>query len=318
MAVRTGVARRNAFAFAHDPMPPVERRHLVENPEDRLVERNVDHLSLAGLFRDAQRHQDADRAVHARHVVRQRRRSRRNWRPARLTRKVGKPADRVCNAREARAVLVGAGLPETCHTQHHEARIERHQDIWTEPPFLQRARPEVLRHDIAPPDQLLELFRVLRRFQVERDRALVARLAEPRQRLSFGLGRRPEAAHRIPGGMLDLDHLRAELRQDRRRERGRDERCKIEDAYPVERPAVTDVAGILYRLGAQSCTPILNEVVIWRQVPIFEASCKRSGIDEAHRLALEPSLYVLHRLRIEDAVGIMADVAEMGCQHRAR
>ena len=45
-----------------------ERRHLVEHPEDRFVECDVDHLS-AGFLAAAQRHQRADGAVEAGDVV---------------------------------------------------------------------------------------------------------------------------------------------------------------------------------------------------------------------------------------------------------
>ena len=66
---------------------------------------------------------------------------------------------------------------------------------------------------------------------------LVARFAEPREARIIGGRRGAEAAHRIAAvRVFDLDHFGTEFTEDRRGERGRDERREVEHANAVERP----------------------------------------------------------------------------------
>ncbi len=185
-----------------------------------------------------QRHQHAERAVEPGHVVGQRGGARRRGRPVRIAGEEGDAAEGVADAPEAGLGAVGAGLAVAGHAQHHELRVHRAQHVPAEAPAFERAGLEILGQHVGLGDELLQHLDALGRFQVERDRLLVARLRQPDQRVAAFADGAEAAAGIAHLGLLDLDHLGAELRHDRGAVGGGDVGRDVDDADAGERPVV--------------------------------------------------------------------------------
>ena len=223
MPVGAGIERVGPLAAAYRPRGVVGGRKLVQHPEHRLEKREIDDLAEARPLPLAKRHQHAERPVHARHVVAERGRAGRHRRAAREAGEVSEPAEGMGDAGEARPLAVGPGLAVAGDPQHDEARIGSRQFVIAEAPALHCAGAEVLAHDIRIRREPPEQGRPFRRAQVERDRPLVARLAQPGEGAVGAGARRAVAPPGIACGLFDLDDLRAELAEDRRRVRAGDE-----------------------------------------------------------------------------------------------
>ena len=71
--------------------------------------------------------------------------------------------------------------------------------------------------------------------EVERDGLLVAVDRQEIRRLAVGQERRPHDAHRVAAvGILDLDHLGAQVREQHRAVRPREHAGEVEDADALE------------------------------------------------------------------------------------
>jgi hypothetical protein len=143
-------------------------------------------------------------------------------------------ADRLADAAEPGFGRPGPGLPETGHVHQDDGGIDGRQGGVVQPPLPQRARPEVLDHDVAAggerPDQLLA-FGVA---QVQRDRPLVAGDGRPPQALP--IDRLPPAAHRVAAfDRLDLDDLGAVVAQQLPGEGPGDQAAHLQHAGARER-----------------------------------------------------------------------------------
>ena len=235
MTMRADVDRVRAHPLADIAVLLKRRDHLVEHPEHRFVQRQIDALSLAGGLARFQRNQRADRAVHAGHIVGQRRRARHHRHAPWFAGKISQARKRVRDAGEAG---LGAHRPVLAvgrNAHQNGARVQPLELVISQSPFFQRSGPEILDNDIAFCRQLPQQFATALLLQIERDALLVAAFRQPDQRVAaFGIG--AEAAQRIADiGRLDLDHLGAELAEDRRAIRARDEGAEIEHPDPFKR-----------------------------------------------------------------------------------
>src|SRR5262249_6716958 len=138
---------------------------------------------------------------------------------------------------EARTRRVRAVLPERADAHEDELRVEV---AGTDVPLLERARPEVLDHDVSrrrkPAEEVLTPLLP----QIDRHALAAAALDGPEQRVAgtvVALDERADLAHEVArAGLFDLDDLRAHLSHDPGAERRRDAGTEVEDAHPLERP----------------------------------------------------------------------------------
>jgi hypothetical protein len=130
------------------------------------------------------------------------------------------PAHRLGNAAKTGAVLIRPGLAEAGDAQHDDARIDGANGLVADAPLLERARTIIFNHHIGAFDQTLEDIGAFRLAEIEGDAAFVARHRLPPQR--DAVHDRFELALAVAIlGMLDLDHLGAEVGEQHRRERRR-------------------------------------------------------------------------------------------------
>jgi hypothetical protein len=113
---------------------------------------------------------------------------------------------------------------------HHQVRLERTQVVEVDAEPAQRRRAEVGHHDVRgrrqPPDQAGRLGVV----QVDRDTALGAAEHRPGGRLP--VHQRRVLTRRVAGrGVLDLDHVRAELGEQRGRQWTGQDRRHVQDTH---------------------------------------------------------------------------------------
>src|SRR3954470_13428587 len=224
---RRNAGQRTAASLAHVFLRVELRQQALHAIEHRLVERDVDHLARAALLHCMQGEKCADHAVERSNRVAERKiRPRR--RPVREAVHIAQSADGFGDGSESRALLVRAGLAIAGNAHQHQFRIGARQLLPSQVPALERARPEILDHDMrvareAPHDLLaFELA------QVARHRLLVARLHVPPERRA--VPHPPPLAQRVAfARRLDLDHLRAEVAERLRAERPGDERAELDD-----------------------------------------------------------------------------------------
>jgi hypothetical protein len=129
---------------------------------------------------------------------------------------------------KARLVAIGAGLAVAADAQHDQARVELQKIVWPQTPALHRAGAEVLDQHIRVCGEAAHDVLRGRVFQVQRHRALVARLHLPPDR--GAVFEQPPFAQRVArAGCLNLDHIGAEIRQRLGRERPGDQLPEFED-----------------------------------------------------------------------------------------
>ena len=167
----------------------------------------------------AERHHDAERAPQAGNVVGQGSRPRHDRGTSRLACKIRQTTERVRDPGKAGPVAVRPVLPVGADAKHRELRIDGAERIEAEAPFLERSGAEIFKHDVRLPHKLPEQRCAPLRPQIQRDRFLVARFAQPDKRIAaFGL--RAEATQRISRSrLLDLDDLGTEIGEHRPAER---------------------------------------------------------------------------------------------------
>ncbi len=226
--VRNRALGAGADALAHVPGAAVHGDRIVENPEHRLVETDVHHLPLPAALRVAQRDQRADGREHAREVVGHGRRARRHGRTIGIARQIGEAADGPGDAPEAGTIAVRSGLPVRGHAHHDQRGPDGRQRVPSEVPPLEGARAEVLGDDRRAADETADQRLPLGIAQVARDRLLVARLDEPPVGVA-PVSRTAEAPQVVAHArLLHLDHLGAELAEQRRADGRREERGEVE------------------------------------------------------------------------------------------
>ena len=122
---------------------------------------------------------------------------------ARLAGQVAQAAHRLADGAEARQVAVGAGLAVARDAQHHQAGVQLRQHVVAHAPAFERAGAEVLDQHVGLGDQLAGDVLPFGAAQVERDRALVARLHLPPDGGAFlDAGASCAAGRRVPGASI--------------------------------------------------------------------------------------------------------------------
>src|SRR5262249_58726349 len=129
---------------------------------------------------------------------------------------------------EAGTVAARPGLAERRDANHDERTADRRERFPSEIPALERPGSEVLGQDVRLRDQAPDQRLPLRLSQVAGNRLLVARLDEPPVGAAgVGAGGSAQASQVVADArLLDLDHLGAELAEQRgayrRRQIGRE------------------------------------------------------------------------------------------------
>ena len=198
------------------------------------LQRDVDHLALAAVhLAVVERGEDADRAVQRGQRVADRDAAAHRH-AARLAGEVAQAAHRLADRAEARQVAVRPGLPVARDAQHHEAGVQLRQGLVAHAPAFERAGAEVLDQHVGLLDQLACDVLALGAAQVERDRALVARLHLPPDGGAV-LDQAPVAQRVAGAGRLDLDDVGAEFAERLAGERAGDQLAHLDHAQALQR-----------------------------------------------------------------------------------
>ena len=230
-----GDARHDVAGALADETEHVEfRNHAFHHGEDRLVEGDVDHLTLSAVdLAVSQRHQRADHAPQGGDRVADGNPGA-NRRAVLEAGNVAQSAHRLADRAEARLVLVGAGLAEARQAHHHQARVQRVEDIPAQAELFQYAGAEVLDQDVGIAEQAFQDRLALGVLEIEGQGFLVACLNEPPQRGAF-VELAPLAQWVAAVGRLDLDHFGAELGADPRGERAGDQGAELDHLQAGQR-----------------------------------------------------------------------------------
>ena len=181
-----------------------------------------------------QRHQDADRGIEAGAHI--------HHRGAETHRAGGRVAvdahqpghrlqDRVI-ARQAAQRAIGAEAGDAAMDQPGKPLLQHR--LIAQPPFLHRARLEVLDQHVGAFEQAQQHRLALRLAKVQRQRALVAVDADEVAGVAL-VERRAPVAHLVALRRLDLDHLGAVVRQDHRAVGAAEHPGQVDDLDPGQR-----------------------------------------------------------------------------------
>ena len=157
-------------------------------------------------------------------------------RPVGLAGDMAQAAHGLADQAVARPLRIGSRLAEARHPGHHQPRIAGGQDLVAHAPFLHGAGAEVLDQDVGLVDQGQGQFPALRLAQVEGHRALVAPDHRPPGRQALGQGPAPLAHGIALAGVLDLDHVGAEVAQHLAAEGPGDECAHLHDLQVGQGP----------------------------------------------------------------------------------
>jgi hypothetical protein len=202
------------------------------------VQRHIDHLALAAVdLAVVQRREHADGAVQRRQRVANRH-AHAHRHAAWLAGKVAQATHGLADGAKAWQVTVRPRLAVARDAQHDEAGVERVQLFGRHAPRFERAGAKVLDQHIGLGYQLAGYGLPFVLAQVQRHRALVARLHLPPHRGAFldqapvaqRVAARRTGSARIRGG-LDLDHIGAELTQRLAAKRPGDELAHFHHAH---------------------------------------------------------------------------------------
>src|SRR5215471_11665395 len=133
---------------------------------------------------------------------------------------------------EAGPVTVRAVLPPTRHTQDDQPRIAPVQKFRAETHRFERAGAEILDQHLCGVDEVEKQFAPAWFPQAERHALLVTAVDLPMDADAVGL---PGAQRVAALGILDLDHLGAEIGELQADHIARDETRNVDDPHPVER-----------------------------------------------------------------------------------
>ena len=217
--------------------------HLLGGDVQRGVDhRRLDERTLAGAVAVAERDEQADQRVEPGVGVAD---------PVRLVREqIGMPgqpgqARRVLDdERERGEVAPWSVETEAGHADHHEVGLDGAERLVVEPGTVEHPRRVVLDDDVARGRDPLDELDATRVGEVDRQ-ALLVRVERGEDRaalpvLRLGLRHAADEAHAV-GSLrrLDVDHLRAEQREDVPDERARPERRHVEHPQALERQGET-------------------------------------------------------------------------------
>ena len=258
---RVDVGRRDhrqdrAGALAHIAADIVFGDQAFHHREHRLVDRAVDHLAAAGALAVVDRHHCAERREGGGQRVADRdpgaaRRGRR------VADDIAQPAHRLADRAIARALRIGPGLAVARDPDHDDAGVDPGEAVIAEVPALHRAGAKILDQDVGLRGEAADDLLAVGLAGVHGDRFLVAREHREPELLAvrFLL---PPFAHRIAlAGLLQLDHLGAEIGQQLAAERPGDELAHLQNPQIVERSLA--VSGI-DRHGRPSCAGSIQAV----------------------------------------------------------
>ena len=117
-----------------------------------------------------------------------------------------------------------------------DMRIDLRHFLVAEAQPRHRVGADVVDEDVGGRDQRAQLLAVCLRLQVEHDRALVAVHGHEQRAHVLGFGVLGAVALAVAAGVLDLDHVRAQIAQRLRRIGPEDELGQVEHADTVQRP----------------------------------------------------------------------------------
>ena len=207
-------------------LPGLHRDH-------RAVQRQVHLLPLAAHVAVTQRRQNRQRLDHPRRVIGHRRPGRMRLR--RAARHAHNPAHRLSQNVPPRPLRPGAACAECRRRYENDVRLRLAQLPIANAQPLQHVGTPVIDHHIARSRDLMHNPHRLRTLQIQRH-ALLAPIMHREigtQALQLRV-RRDRAARKLPRlAPLDLDHLRAHIRQNRRPPRPLNLLREIEDAHAL-------------------------------------------------------------------------------------
>ena len=250
-AGQLGVAALRGDAVAE----PAGRDH--GEPAQRAVgHRDVDELALARAVALAQRREDAE-GGHQRAAADV------GDLPRRLHRRAAAVAGQPEQADQAEvvhvvpaAVAVRAVLAVAGDRAVDQPRVDLPQAVVADAQAVQDARPERLEEDVGVAGEAQQHVAALVGLEIDPDRALAPVERQEERRVGALLGalvvrRRP--AHVVAhAGVLDLDHVGAEVAEQQRAEPAGQQPREVEDAQPLERTHAAALAGSASSLRASS------------------------------------------------------------------
>ena len=151
-----GVRRSDPWQSAAAPLTHVAghgvlRKSALQHAEDRLVEGDVDDLSLATVgLTLLQRDQGADHPIQRRQRIAQAHPGPRR-RPVGMSGQIAQAAHRLAGGAEPRPIAVGSGLSVSREANQDEAGIVARQLLVAETPLLQRPGTEILDDHVGTP-----------------------------------------------------------------------------------------------------------------------------------------------------------------------
>jgi hypothetical protein len=204
----------------------VDRRPGAEDAQQRLEQRQVDHLpgpapGVTVVQRDHHRQRPGDPGDTVGQAERRQRR-----RPVLLAGLVREPAHRLHQRAERAPLRVGTGLSEAGHPKHHQPGVDGEEVVGAEAPLLHHTGPEVLHQHVGVGGQLSQQLLPFGLAEVQRHRPLVPRDDLPPQPVALAVP--AVSASRVTPGVLDLYHVGAVVAEQHRGDRCRVHRADVE------------------------------------------------------------------------------------------
>ena len=197
------------------------------------MQRHVNHLAFAAVdLAVVQRREHADGAVQGGQRVANRDTDTHRH-AAGLARQVAQAAHGLADRAKAGQVAVGPCLAVARNAQHHQAGVELVQLLGRHAPAFERAGAEVFHQHIGLGNQLAGYCLPFGLAQVQRHRALVARLHLPPDGGAF-LDQAPVAQRVASLRRLNLDHIGAKLAQRLAAKRPGDQLAHFNDAHALQ------------------------------------------------------------------------------------
>src|SRR5690606_16074146 len=232
---RRVVLRPVAAPLLDDPELVVDDRLRTEHGDDRLQDAQVDLLAgTAAGVAVVQGREHRPEAGDAGDAVGQAERRQGGWTVG-LAGDVREPAHRLRQRAECRPRGVRSGLAEPGDAGEDDAGVALPHLLVAAPPAFEGSRAEVLHHHVGGLHQPQEQLRAVRVAQVQADGALVARDHLPPQ--WYAVPTVPVVAHAVAvPGVLDLDHVGAEVPEQLADERSGEDGRHVDDPQAGQWP----------------------------------------------------------------------------------